>query len=72
LAEELVDLGWEGYRPGFEHFRDPKKLYTFRTPLPLDLARADSAEVIDKAAVALLAYEQCFRALGDMEADDEE
>jgi hypothetical protein len=72
LAEELVDLGWEHYRPSCEHFRDARKLYTFRTPLPLDLARADSSEVVEKAATALLAYEQCFRALGDMEADDEE
>lgn len=72
LAEELVDLGWEGYRPSYEHFRDPKRLYTFRTPLPLDLARADAPETVEKATVALLAYEQCFRALGDMEDDGEE
>lgn len=74
IAEELVDLGWEGFTPTFEHFRDDKKLYTFRTRLtpPLDLARAGEAATQEKAAIALLAYEQCFRALGDMEADDEE
>ena len=74
IHEELVNLGWEGFVPTFEHFRDQKKLYTFRTRLtpPLDHSRLGSPESIDKAALALLAYEAAFRPLGDMAADDDE
>jgi hypothetical protein len=75
VEEELVNLGWKAPPPPrlpFEHFRDEHKLYTFRTPLPVDLSRADAPETIDRVALALLAYEAAFRPLGDMEADDEE
>jgi len=76
VEEELIDLGWKKEwgptRLGFEHFRDGQKLYTFRTVVPVDLGRADAPEAIDKAATALLAYEQAFRRLGDMEVDGED
>lgn len=72
LEEELVDLGWEKTRLTYEHFRDPNKLYTFRSPVPVDLAKLDAQDVISKVAIALLAYEQAFRPLGDMEADEDE
>lgn len=74
IREELINLGWENFAPTFEHFRDEKKLYTFRTRLtpPLDLARAADAETVNHTTLALLAYEATFRMLGDMEADDDE
>lgn len=74
IEEELVNLDWEGFKPTFEHFRDEKKLYTFRTRLtpPLDLAKAGEQTTIERVAIALLAYEATFRQLGDMEADQDE
>lgn len=61
IEEELVDLGYSGPRPTFEHFRSQDKLFTFRTPLPRADASADPARF-------LLAYEACFRRLGDVGA----
>jgi len=73
VEEELIDLGWKKEwgptRWGFEHFRDDQKLYTFRTVVPVDVAGAEAAE---RASIGLLAYEQAFRRLGDMEGDDED
>lgn len=74
VEEELLDLGYPGLkmgegRWGFEHFRDPQKLYTFRTVIPVDTRTLSSEDTIARAAIALLAYEQAFRPLGDMEAD---
>lgn len=72
IEEELVDLGWKkewgGTRFAYEHFRDDRKMYIFRSPVPVG-SGADAAE---RAAIALLAYEQAFRPLGDMEADEDE
>jgi hypothetical protein len=70
IEEELVNLGWDATRarPTFEHFRDPDKLYTFRTPVPVPLDRLASG--VDVATTWLLAYEACFRQLGDMDADE--
>lgn len=74
IEEELINLDWEGFKPTFEHFRDDRKLYTFRTRLtpPLDLATAGDQTTIDSVTIALLAYEAAFRQLGDMEADEDE
>ncbi|CAG0991292.1 hypothetical protein PHYC_02313 [Phycisphaerales bacterium] len=74
LEEELVDLGFLGLgNPsallGVEHFRDPQKFFTFRTPLPIDLNQLEK-NAQESAAVALLAYEACFRRLGDMETNE--
>jgi hypothetical protein len=66
LEDELVDLGWTHGRMPFEHFRSDDLLFTFRSPV--DLARHDARDV----GTLLLAYEQCFRQLGDMEAGDDE
>ena len=72
LVEELIDQGWEPPpQLAVEHFRDEHKLYTFRSALPINLAAAASADSIDRAAKALLAYEAVFRVLGDMEAEKE-
>lgn len=59
IDEELADLGWEGGASTFEHFRSDDLLFTFRSRVP----GADPRDV----GVWLLAYEQCFRQLGDMD-----
>jgi len=69
LDEELYDVGYEGGTLTFEHFRSPDKLYTFRSPLPIGADAPDAAGI---AAKCLLAYEACFRRLGDMDAADED
>ena len=72
VEEELVDLEWKkewgSTRFAYEHFRDDRKQYTFRSPVPAGTG-PDAAE---RAAIALLAYERAFRPLGDMEADEDE
>ncbi len=69
VEEELVELGVDGAKPSFEHYRSEDKLFTFRTPVPVNPTDADAAETI---ATWLLAYEAAFRQLGDMEADEED
>jgi hypothetical protein len=64
LEEEFAELGRPGERPRVEHFRSDDLLFTFRSPVPT----ADA----DAAAAYLLAYEACFRRLGDMEAGGED
>jgi hypothetical protein len=72
IEEEMVDLGYEGPRPTFEHFRSDDLLFTFRTRLPIDPARASEPAAVETGAVFLLGYEQCFRQLGDMAGGDDE
>lgn len=71
VAEEVEAQGWEGPAAGdFEHFRSEDKLFTFRSKLPLDPARAGAAD----AAAGLkfmLAYQGALRNLGDMKEDEE-
>jgi hypothetical protein len=71
LHEELVDLGYAGLAPGFEHFRSEDKLFTFRSVVPVNIDHPSAADK-ETAATFLLGYEACFRNLGDMEADEEE
>lgn len=67
LAEELAEQGFPtGHGLRIEHFRSDDLLFTFRSPLSLSPSAPDAA---DAAARYLLAYEACFRNLGDM--DDE-
>jgi hypothetical protein len=68
LAEELADLDYLGKPPAFEHFRSEDKLFTFRSVVPVEPAGAGAAKT---AAVFVLAYEACFRRLGDMESSEE-
>jgi len=67
LEEELAELGHTGGSLGFEHFRSEDLLFTFRSPLPAEVGAEAS-----RVATCLLAYEQCFRRLGDMDAGGEE
>lgn len=59
LDEELADLAWVGPPSSFEHFRSDDLLFTFRSRVP------DATP--DAVSTWLLAYEQCFRQLGDMD-----
>ncbi len=69
LAEELAEQGFPtGHILHIEHFRSDDLLFTFRSPLPLNAADPAAA---DAAARYLLAYEACFRNLGDMEESEE-
>lgn len=72
IDEELVDVGFEGGPLRCEHFRSEDKLFTFRSPLPIDPVRADAPESVRIAEQCILAYEAAFRDLGDMTADDDE
>lgn len=64
IDEELADLGWEGPAATFEHFRSDDLLFTFRSRVPDPTPQS--------VTTWLLAYEQCFRQLGDMDDSGEE
>lgn len=68
LEEELVDQGYDGGALPVEHFRDDAKQFVFRSPLQWQPGDAQAAE---RLAKVLLAYEACFRELGDMKPADE-
>lgn len=72
LEEELVDLGYDAGTLRFEHFRSEDKLFTFRSKLPVDLASPDATKAAEAAGTCLLAYEACFRRLGDMAANEDD
>ena len=63
IEEELDDLGLQGQSPQVQHFRSDDMFFTFRSSVPEDAKTA---------AIWLLAYEQCFRNLGDMNAEADE
>jgi len=62
LDEELADQGFEGGPLAVEHFRSEDMLFTFRSRVP--------APTPEGVARCLLAYEACFRQLGDMSAEE--
>lgn len=72
LDEELVELGFDAGPLVIEHFRDDAKQYVFRSSVhvPHDAGRVEQAE-IERVVKVLLAYEACFRQLGDMSTTDE-
>jgi hypothetical protein len=75
IEEELAEFDYDtkGETVTFEHFRSDDKLFTFRSTLPIRLDQADAPDAIETASKWLLAYEACFRRLGDMDgAGDEE
>ncbi len=75
IDEELAELSYTGPALGAcQHFRDDQKLFTFRSVLPIPAGarlRADEASV-GIASTCLLAYEACFRRLGDVGGGSEE
>ncbi|MGD1915630.1 MAG: hypothetical protein ACFCBV_05540 [Phycisphaerales bacterium] len=72
LEEEMVELGYEGARPSFEHFRSDDMLFVFRTPVSMPADAMTDAKTVDDVALVLLGYEACFRQLGDMDAENSE
>ena len=72
IEEEMVDLGYEGPRPTFEHFRSDDMLFTFRSPAGVSADALDNEKSSDAVALLLLGYEACFRQLGDMDAENDE
>lgn len=71
LDEELTELlGVSIGGVPFQHFRSAEKLFTFRSEVPESAPGA--TDRADLAAKLLLAYESCFRQLGDMEGGDED
>lgn len=67
LEEELYDKGFEAKLP-IEHFRDPKKIFVFRSPVFLNKGEKLNGEaMVERVAKTLLAYEATFRPLGKME-----
>jgi hypothetical protein len=71
LWDELVDQGYEGAQLRVEHFRDPEKLFTFRSRLPQTVEKMRTKAGATTLTRVLLAYEACFRPLGDMEAGED-
>jgi hypothetical protein len=72
LEEELVELDYAGGPLAIEHFRDDAKVYVFRSQLEISTPDSPTTPaVIDRAVKILLAYEACFRQLGDMNPSDE-
>lgn len=61
VAEELAELGEASAEVRVEHFRSDDLLFTFRTPISASVAGS-----VAGVARWLLAYEACFRRLGDM------
>lgn len=64
LDEELAELDWVGEASTFEHFRSDDMLFTFRSKVP--------DPTPERVATWLLAYEACFRQLGDMDDSGED
>lgn len=69
IDEELADQGYRGEPIGrVEHYRDPQKLFTFRSLVPRQAVEAGAAVLVK----FLLAYEAAFRDLGDMKPDEDD
>ncbi len=72
LEDELVELDYfvAGGTPitKIEHFRSDAKLFTFRAIVGLEAGDMDKNTVV--LTRALLAFEACFRQLGDMQGGE--
>lgn len=72
LEEEMVELGYDGPRPTFEHYRSDDMLFVFRTPVDIAADSLADDQSAERAGIVLLGYEACFRQLGDMDAENDE
>jgi hypothetical protein len=76
LEDELFEVEYPGPPLAYQHYRSDDKLFTFRSALPIAVTTAGDVEMSPDAAAlatkALLAYEACFRQLGDMEVGPED
>lgn len=70
IEEELAELGVEA-EIAYEHYRSEDRLFTFRTPIPME-RHVEAAALAECATKYLLAYEACFRELGDVAGAREE
>lgn len=70
VAEELIEHDVPDAKVICEHFRSEDRLFTFRSPVPMNSGALDD-RAADTAARWLLAYESCFRNLGDVRAKPE-
>lgn len=73
LEEELAELGESpevARAVEYQHYRSDDKLFTFKTPVPVSGLGPDEAAA--RIARWLLAYEACFRGLGDMSGAGDE
>lgn len=71
IAEELAEFDWKGPPLTFEHFRSEDKLFTFRSRIHVDTAKFGEQASAERATACLLAYEACFRELGDIDTAEE-
>lgn len=71
LNEELIEQGFTTGPLPYEHFRSDDLLFTFRSPIPVAPSALGTPDAVRPTVQCLLAYEACFRNLGDMEADEE-
>lgn len=66
LEEELIDQGYNA-RLDIQHFRDDQKVFVFRSAVPVEDGQSlDDPALAERLTQTLLAYEACFRELGDM------
>ncbi|MEM6852999.1 MAG: hypothetical protein AAF593_01155 [Planctomycetota bacterium] len=66
LEEELIDQGYNA-RFDMQHLRDDDKIFVFRSAVPMATEQQlDDPELLERLFQTLLAYEACFRELGDM------
>ncbi len=70
VTDELVELGCDDTVEIVEHFRSEDLLFTFRSPVPVGEKQGGAAA--DLASAYVLAYEACFRQLGDMGGEGED
>jgi hypothetical protein len=62
LLEEVIDQGLD-LKLGVEHFRSEEKEFVFRSRVPIG---EDDEAAADRLAKVMLAYDACFRELGDL------
>jgi hypothetical protein len=69
IEDELDDLGIEDPVATFEHFRSPELEFVFRSKIPAEGGVTPDAGLV---STWLLAYEQCFRQLGDIDVAEDD
>lgn len=69
LQDELDEVGLPKLGLRIDHFRNDEKLFTFRSVTGV---RLDDQHASKQLGAILLAYEACFRHLGDMHQDEDE
>lgn len=69
LEEELVEVGYTGPTLTIEHFRNDEKMFAFRSRTGVKLTDQGAEE---RVRGVLMAYEACFRHLGDMNQKGED